>query len=379
MRGSLGLGKLSGIDVFVHWSLWALLLVVGIVTFASTQDAKSVFLGTIAIVMLFGCVVLHELGHALAARRFGIPTRDITLLPIGGVARLERLPSEPKQELWIALAGPAVNLALLIAVALVGGALLGFDYLALSDSRTARACRTLLAFNAIMAVFNLLPIFPMDGGRVLRALLSMRGSAVKATQIASIVGQVLAVGLGLFGVFVLKNPLMIFMAGYLILAARRESKAIAILHETSSLEAKHAMAPTYVSVSPFENVGQATQLLYISEQRLLPISRRGDYFGSLTVERISDLYNQGLKQVPTIEVLDEDVPVVSPSDSLQVVCETMQATGFYTLPVVEGTWLIGVINRDTITTAVQSRRTKTRRITSQSREEQANANNAPAV
>ena len=218
MHLSWKIGRVAGIDLHLHVTFLVMLAMLGL-----THHG----LGAVALVSaLFGCVVLHELGHALMARRFGIPTEDITLYPIGGVARLQRMPRAPGAELLIALAGPAVNvaivLALLAAVGLSGllatpitgaaGALLG----------------ELLAVNVLLAGFNLIPIFPMDGGRVLRAMLSGRLGRLRATEIAATIGQTLALlaGVGCFAVMFATGNwfllLQVALAGFIYLAAGAE-------------------------------------------------------------------------------------------------------------------------------------------------------------
>ncbi len=220
MMRSWKLGTLFGINVYVHWTF---LLVPLIVLFNNLQ------LGTLALLpyaltlvaAVFGCVVLHEFGHALVARRFGIGTRDITLYPIGGVARLERMSERPWEEFWIAVAGPAVNVviaALLVFAVWQQGALaevptvpVGADFLL-----------TLAFLNAVLVGFNMLPAFPSDGGRVLRALLATQLGRLRATEIAAKVGIVTAVGIGFVGAWHFHNYLAIPVAMFLVFMGQQE-------------------------------------------------------------------------------------------------------------------------------------------------------------
>jgi Zn-dependent protease len=206
-RTSWKLGRVEGIDVFLHPTFLLLLIYVGM-----TQGG----IGAILLVSaVFGCVLLHELGHALMARRFGIETEDITLYPIGGVARLRRMPRAPGAELLIALAGPAVNILIVLALVsareiglFTGGVLGGFS-------------AALVQINLVLALFNMIPAFPMDGGRVLRALLSGWLGRVRATTIAAGIGRGLAL---LFGIYSLSQGslLQVFLAGFIYMAAGQE-------------------------------------------------------------------------------------------------------------------------------------------------------------
>jgi Zn-dependent protease len=186
MQLSWKLGRVAGIDVYLHPTFLLLLLFLG----AQGGGAMAILL----LVLVFGCVLLHELGHALMARQFGIETADITLYPIGGVARLRRFPRAPGAELLIALAGPAVNFAIVTALALLG--MLGVTEL-FAESMVGFVISQLMLVNVALGLFNLIPAFPMDGGRVLRAVLSAWMSRVTATTIAATIGRTLAVLFGL--------------------------------------------------------------------------------------------------------------------------------------------------------------------------------------
>jgi Zn-dependent protease len=219
MSWSWRIGRIAGIDVYVHFTFLLLLAWVGVEYYLAHGSLAEALYGVAFILALFGIVVLHELGHALAARGYGIRTRDITLLPIGGVARLERMPEEPRQELVVALAGPAVNVVM--AVGIYIGMALGQGLAPLGDvlSVEGNFVSQLFWVNVSLALFNLLPAFPMDGGRVLRALLAFRLDYVRATQVAARVGQGMALLFGFVGLFF--NPFLVFIALFLQTALAR--------------------------------------------------------------------------------------------------------------------------------------------------------------
>jgi Zn-dependent protease len=189
MRGSWKLGTIAGIGVYIHWTFWLLMLFYTLSAAAAGGWSEGLFTGLL-VASVFACVLAHEFGHALAAASFGIPTHDITLLPIGGLARLARIPQKPSQELVIALAGPLVNV-LIAAILIVALPLL--DLPALSDARWAIVSggliENIIAANIVLVLFNMLPAFPMDGGRVLRSLIAMRTTHLRATEIAARVGR----------------------------------------------------------------------------------------------------------------------------------------------------------------------------------------------
>ncbi len=230
MRGSYRLGQAFGIGVFVHWSFALLLGYVVMTTLAGGGGWVIAFNSVVFVLAVFACVLLHEFGHCLVARRYGIGTHDITLLPIGGVARLERIPEEPRQELWIALAGPAVNVviaaALSLAAVVLGVAAPPTGLVMMSD---AAILYGLIYTNIVLVLFNMLPAFPMDGGRVLRALLAIRGGTLAATETAASIGKVMAV-LMVFGgffwtPFLFLTAIFVFVAGQAELQAVRERHA----------------------------------------------------------------------------------------------------------------------------------------------------------
>ena len=282
MKSSWKLGQLAGIDVYVHWSFLLVPAWLGILTLFGGGTVASL-LGALALIgTVFGCVVLHELGHALAARHYGIQTRDITLLPIGGVARLERMPTKPLQEIAVALAGPAVNVV--IAAALFAGLALSgqVSVSSLTTGSAGMLITQLMWINLVLALFNLLPAFPLDGGRVFRAALSLALPYERATQIAAVVGQ--ALGIALVALGLLSNWMLMLVGVFVFLAAGAEAEMVrsrsvmgtAEISEDSPLVLLPARAPVRLTA----------QWLFQSQQQRFPVLDRTRVVGVLSREEL---------------------------------------------------------------------------------------------
>ncbi|MEA2949135.1 MAG: hypothetical protein QOI40_4465 [Alphaproteobacteria bacterium] len=229
MSWSINIGRIAGTAVRIHITF---ILFLGWIFCANyvAEGLQAALASLVFLVLLFACVLAHEFGHIFTARAFGVATPDVTLLPIGGVARLERIPEEPRQELLIAIAGPLVNVAIALGLVLAGASLQAGD-LAAMDSSSVSLVDGLAAVNLFLALFNMIPAFPMDGGRVLRALLATRMGYVRATEIAAKIGQGVAFALGFVGL--LYNPMLIFIAIFVYLAASGEAHGVAMRYPLS--------------------------------------------------------------------------------------------------------------------------------------------------
>lgn len=270
MKWSFHLARIAGIDLRVHATFFLLLAWFGFVYYAE-GGAVAVFTGLSFIILLFLCVILHEFGHALAARAYGINTPDITLLPIGGIARLERMPEKPWQELVVALAGPAVNVVIAFALFLVIGRFLApADFRAIAEGGS-NLLPKLLAINVMLVAFNLLPAFPMDGGRVLRALLAMRLKHARATRIAAAVGQVVAVLFALLGLFG-GNPFLLFIAVFVFFGARAEASFASYQEKADQTGLGALMQPMGPILLPGMKVAAAAALARAEDRDLLGVT-----------------------------------------------------------------------------------------------------------
>ena len=269
--------------VYVHATFFMVVAWIALVYWNQSQRVQAVVEGVGFILALFACIVLHEFGHALTARRYGIRTRDITLLPIGGLARLERMPDEPVQELWVALAGPAVNvvIALLLFVWLQASGLWeSVDRLGVAIGGFVE--RMMFA-NVFLAGFNLLPAFPMDGGRALRALLATRMEYTRATQRAALIGQGMAILFGFVGLQ--GNPMLIFIALFVWIGAGQEASMAQMKSSLAGIPVRRAMLTHFRTLTPDNTLGDAVDLLLTGSQQDFPVVRRRAGRGHVDAER----------------------------------------------------------------------------------------------
>ena len=280
MPWSWKLVRIAGIDVYVHATFFMVVAWIALIHWNESQSLAAVVEGVGFILALFACVVLHEFGHALTAARYGIRTRDITLLPIGGLARLERMPDVPVQELWVALAGPAVNVV--IAILLFGwlqasGAWQSVDRIGVTTGAFAE--RVMLA-NVFLAGFNLLPAFPMDGGRALRALLATRMEYTRATQRAAMIGQGMAILFGFIGLQ--GNPMLIFIALFVWIGAGQEASVVQMKSALAGIPLRRAMLTHFRTLTPTSTLGDAVDFLLTGSQQDFPVVANGRIEGMLT-------------------------------------------------------------------------------------------------
>lgn len=347
MKGSIYLGKISGIKLFIHWTFLILIGWIFLMHLGMGHSSAQALVGIAFIFALFVCVTLHELGHALAARRYNFSTRHITLLPIGGMAQMEALPEKPAQELWVALAGPLVNVII---------ALLLYIYLSASGNVPAISAMqhmgstdflsNLFFANIALAVFNLIPAFPMDGGRVLRALLSFKLSRRKATQIAASIGQFLAVLFVFFGFF--GNIWLIFIGIFIYLGAGGEAAYESTKSALSDLTVKDAMMTRYTVLSPDDTLSKAVQQLLQGQDKDFLVAENDNVTGILTRKGIVKGLTEFGQQASLDKAMTKDFLVLSPDMVLQDVYNKMTSNGYTINPVYQSGQLIGVVDKENI-------------------------------
>jgi Zn-dependent protease len=347
MKWSWKIARLWDIDVYVHATF---LLIIGWVAYSywvQFESINAVVGGILFILTLFACVVLHEYGHALMARRYGVKTRDITLYPIGGVARLERIPEKPVEELWVALAGPAVNMAI---AALLGAYLAASGGLVLPEILSvARGdfLQRLLAVNLLLVAFNLIPAFPMDGGRVLRAILAMRMDHVKATQIAATVGQGLALLFGFIGLF--WDPMLLFIAFFVWIGAEQEASMARIKHALGGIPVSRAMQTNYQTLSPRDTLGRAVELILAGSQQDFPVVEGDRVLGILERASLIKALSSGGQDQAVVTTLRTDLPQIDSHEMVEQALARIEQSGARMLPVTHAGRLAGLITSENIT------------------------------
>ena len=268
MSWSVNIGSIAGTAVRIHFTFVLFLAWIFISSWAS-GGPDAAWSGLAFMLLLFACVLAHEFGHIFVARAFGVPTPDVTLLPIGGVARLARIPEKPTEELLIAIAGPLVNVVIAYGVVLLMGAHLSPQRLAVMDSSSVSMADRLAAVNLFLALFNMIPAFPMDGGRVLRALLAIRLGHLRATEIAAKIGQLVAFALGFIGLF--GNPILVFIAIFVYLAASSEAQLVAIRAMSRDVPVSAAMMTEIATLTADEHIDAAVETLLRTSQSEFPV------------------------------------------------------------------------------------------------------------
>ena len=346
MKWSIRIGRFSGIDVYMHFTFLLLLGWVALVHWRQGQSLAAAAGGVIFILTVFLCVVLHEFGHALTARRYGIKTRDIILLPIGGVARLERLPTQPLQELWVALAGPAVNIVLAAGL---------FIWLTISASLEPIQGLTLtagpfleriMAVNLFLVVFNMIPAFPMDGGRVLRALLATRQEYSRATQIAANIGQGIAVFFGLIGLFY--NPLLLFIAFFVWIGAAQEAGAAQMESAIGGIPVQQAMLTDFKTLQTSDSLDRAVELTLAGSQKDFPVVDNGRIEGILTQTDMLKALS-ARDQHPTVSsAMQKDFVTVDSLEMLETAFTRLKDCNCHTLAVTFKGKLVGLLTMDNL-------------------------------
>jgi Zn-dependent protease/CBS domain-containing protein len=356
MKWSWRIGRVMGIGIYMHITFLLVPLWVGLSQFAMRRSWFDLAEGVGFVLVLFSIVVLHELGHAATARRFGIRTRDITLLPIGGVARLERIPEDPKQELLVALAGPAVNACLAVVFLALAGASSRFSDLTNVSVVGGDLLLILVWVNVVLILFNLIPAFPMDGGRVLRALLAMRLSYVRATTLAARVGQVIAfcfAGFGLASMFFgyagpFSNPLLVFVGLFVWVGAAQEAGMVQIKSALGGVPVHRLMITRFQTVSPRDPLAKAAGYLVAGWQHDFPVVEEGRLVGLLTRTALVDGLAQRGSEASVADIMLLRFPTIGPDEAAEKALLQLRSGESQTLLAARDGELFGVLTSENV-------------------------------
>jgi Zn-dependent protease len=370
MRGSFKIANLFGIPVFVHWSFWLLFLFVAYIG----KTLPSIAFHSVYVLALFVCVVLHEFGHALSARFYGVSTKDITILPIGGVARLDKMPEKPFQEFVVAIAGPAVNvvIALFLGLVIYGGSHFfetktsDISSPVESDITFSNLLHTLLFSNIGLVVFNMIPAFPMDGGRVLRALLSFRLGRSKATHIASLLGQIISVGFIIFALLPLLHyifspftdigmslsfitwdiqPVLALISIFIFTTARNEYKSVRMEEILNRHTVVNVLRRDFTRLKTGDLIRTASsEMTKGFESSFLVFDDADILRGVLQDDDILDALKNKHYDALIFTYMTHEFKKIALYDSIKEVYYKMLETGQYLMPVMQEDTVIGVVD-----------------------------------
>jgi Zn-dependent protease len=345
MKGSLKLGKIAGIGIFIHWTFTLLILFIIFVNYKSGQNATQIIWSVVFILTIFITILLHELGHALAAKNYNIKTKDITLLPIGGLARLERIPEKPLEELIVAFAGPLVN----ITLAFITGIFITIpdtsEQLMAELSNGVNANNFFLNFflvNFWLAIFNLIPAFPMDGGRILRALLSFKLQRHVATRISARIGQLLAMGFIIFGFFT--SPFLIFIGIFVIIGAQVEADYTESKFLLKGFKVHDVIMKQYPTMDANDTVKTAVELVLDSQNKNFLITEDGIPVGTLNRDQIIMALSKKGDDEFVYNVMDRNLVYLDSDSLLENVFELIQLNKSRLMLVMENNELAGTLD-----------------------------------
>lgn len=352
MSSSLKIGRFAGVLVQIHWTFWLLFLFIGFLVFSKNGTFVDLIWHSFFIVGLFFCVVLHEFGHALTARKYGIPTRSITLLPIGGLASLKKIPENPKEEFFIAIAGPAVNvvIAIVLLIFVPTETFTSMDPETLQEELSTITPGNflfyLLTANIALVLFNLIPAFPMDGGRIFRAILTMKMGRIKATQIASSVGKFLALLFFLYGLFY--GILMSVIAVFIWFGAHSENIMIQQIELMRGYKIRDAMITEFSLLKPDDTLKSAVDKILASTEKDFLVVDDDEIAGILYMDDLSQALQKTGENTSIQNVMDTTVVALEANAELSSAYQKLNRRNRNFFPVMENGEIVGVMDMNNI-------------------------------
>lgn len=346
MRWSWKIGRLAGINVYMHATFVLLLAFIVFASWSEKHDLNDTAISVLFILAIFACVVLHELGHAVTARRYGIRTRDIILLPIGGVARLERMPDKPLEELKVALAGPAVNVIIAGGLFLLLTGLGIHTRLSQLELVDGSFLERIMSVNLWLAGFNLIPAFPMDGGRVLRALLATRMDYTRATLKAAHIGQALALVFGFVGLF--RDPFLLFIALFVWMGAESEASTVQLHTSLGGVPVERVMLTEFRTLQPDDTLAQATGYVLAGFQHDFPVVFGDHVLGILTREDLMKALAEHGSGLRVRDAMRREFQIADSHDMLDQALKMLGTNKVRTIPVEHDGRLVGLLNMENV-------------------------------
>ncbi len=347
MKYSLQLGRPFGIKISIHWTF--LLLIIWIVAVNVNQGANTsqILWSVFFILVLFVCVTLHELGHSLAARKYDIETKSITLLPIGGMANIEGMPEKPKQELVVTLSGLAVNVVIAGILWVIISTVPAYSFdIDLTTINSKNFLVMLMYVNLFIVAFNLIPAFPMDGGRVLRAALSFRYDKVKATKYSMIAGQVFGAFFAIVGLFI--NPFLFIIGVFVFLGAQFEYKQVKYRSLLFDYKARDIIMEDYSILDPDDDLKKAVDILLNTRQTGFLVKKEEEFVGLLLKDHIIDGLSKYGEEGKVSDAMQKDYKRIDANTLLRDIFQSMQKEKTDMFPVFENEKLIGVIDQENV-------------------------------
>ena len=349
MRGTIQIAKFANIPVLLHWSFGLIFVYVTYLSVSEGASWQATLVMNAFMLLLYICVILHEYGHALMARKYGVDTKDIIMFPIGGVARLERIPEKPMQEFFIAIAGPMVNVVIALLLLPIILFWQPFKDIILGNADILNISPMIIipglfVMNIVLVLFNMIPAFPMDGGRVLRSLLSLKLRRVRATQIAAILGQIVAVGFFCYGIY--NAQYMTSLIGvFVFFAARNEYRMVKTEALLKTYTVRDILQIQYSKISIEGTMATPiAELKKGQEHNFLVFNENDKIVGVLHELFIAEAIKQNQHGAPIAEFTSRRFEFVSPDESLKNLLHKIQSKGYSILPVFEEGEVIGVVD-----------------------------------
>ena len=348
MFRSVRLVTIRGIDIRLHFTFPLILIWAALQFGLLAGNIAGAIFGVVAILILFGLVTLHELGHGFAAQYYDVPVKQIVLSPIGGVAQLSHIPEKPFQEFIIALAGPAVNIlvALLMALVVLTPAASLSNPFGVITGVSGFNLNTLFSYiffyNILLGLFNMIPAFPLDGGRIFRSLLAMRMNYVRATKIAAAVGKIAAVAIGIYGLFN-GGFFLLFIAFFIYVGATQEAKLVQVRAFLRNYTVEDVYSPSVFRLLPDSTVQQARNIMVYGGQRSFPVADGDQLVGFLTYSDFLRASRNSVAHARVAPFMRKDIRPVSCDDDLFLVQQRFIEEQMEALPVVYNGRFIGMI------------------------------------